>query len=252
MKTFLNSQTLCASFFLCVFVAKPLFMPDFKHRSLQKELLDSDDIPFEDIRQNMMELNIINTLLGGHSITIKGVKALLIGTNTSPIICEIGCGGGDNLYAISSKIQNIQPIGIDIKRECIETAQQNYPSINAQWIASDYRKASFNQVPDIIFSSLFCHHFTNKQLVEQLKWMHKNSTIGFFINDLHRHPLAYYSIKLITKLFSKSYLVKNDAPISVLRGFTKKEWEAIFQEAGITNYSIKWMWAFRHLIIVRK
>ena len=62
-------------------------MIDFKTRSLQKELLDKDDIPFADIRQNMMELNIINTLLGGHSITIKGVKALLIGTNTTPIIC---------------------------------------------------------------------------------------------------------------------------------------------------------------------
>ncbi len=227
-------------------------MIDFKHRSLQKELLDSDAIPFEDIRQNMQELNIINTLLGGHSITIKGVKALLKETNNSSTICEIGCGGGDNLLAINSKIQNIQPIGIDIKKECIDTAKQNYPSINAQWIASDYRKATLNQVPTIIFSSLFCHHFTNEQLVEQLKWMNQNSKIGFFINDLHRHPLAYYSIKLITKLFSKSYLVKNDAPISVLRGFKRKEWENIFKEAGISNYSIQWKWAFRHLIIVHK
>ena len=48
---------------------------------------------------------------------------------------------------------------------------------------------------------------------------------GFFINDLHRHPLAYHSIRILTSLFSKSYLVKNDAPLSVLRGFKKKELE---------------------------
>ena len=232
-------------------------MPDFKQRSLLKELLDGDTIPFKDIKQNMMELNTINTLLGGHSITIKGVKALLNNKDTlTPIICEIGCGGGDNLLAITSLFKKkhkwAKLIGIDIKKECIDTAMELFPDTTAMWMCNDYAKATFLQQPTIIFSSLFCHHFSNEQLVQQLQWMQQNCTNGFFINDLHRHPLAYYSIKFITQLFSKSYLVKNDAPISVLRGFTKKEWENIFRQAGITNYSIKWMWAFRHLIIVRK
>jgi hypothetical protein len=78
--------------------------------------------------------------------------------------------------------------------------------------------------------------------------MQQNSQLGFFINDLHRHWMAYYSIKLLTRLFSKSYLVKNDAPLSVHRGFKKKEWNAIFTEAGIRNFSCKWRWAFRWLI----
>ncbi len=233
------------------------FMPDFKQRSPLKELLDRDDIPFEDIRQNMMELNTINTLSGGHSITIKGVSALLNDKDTdTPIICEIGCGGGDNLHAVAASFKKknkwVKLIGIDIKKECITTAMESFPDETAMWICNDYAKATFLQQPDIIFSSLFCHHFTNEQLVEQLQWMYKNSMKGFFINDLHRHPVAYYFIKYISKLISKSYLVKNDAPISVLRGFTKKEWEVILQEAGITNYSIKWMWAFRYLIVVWK
>ena len=232
-------------------------MPDFKQRSPLKELLDSDTIPFEDIRQNMLELNIINTLLGGHAITIKGVKALWNDKNLhTPIICEIGCGGGDNLQAVATSFKKkskwVKLIGIDIKKECIATAMESFRDKTALWICNDYAKATFLQQPDLIFSSLFCHHFHNEQLVQQLKWMHQNCTMGFFINDLHRHTLAYYSIKFITKLFSKSYLVKNDAPISVLRGFTKKEWEVLLQQAGITSYTIKWKWAFRHLIIVRK
>ena len=102
----------------------------------------------------------------------------------------------------------------------------------------------------IIFSSLFCHHFTNEQLVEMLLWMQKNSLHGFFINDLHRHAIAYYFIKSATALFSQSRLVKNDAPVSVLRGFKKREWKDLFQKAGISNYSIKWKWAFRFLVVV--
>ena len=38
---------------------------NFSVRSHQKELLDKDDIPFDLIRQNMHELNVINTFLGG-------------------------------------------------------------------------------------------------------------------------------------------------------------------------------------------
>jgi 2-polyprenyl-3-methyl-5-hydroxy-6-metoxy-1,4-benzoquinol methylase len=226
-------------------------MVNLTNRSYKSELLDADNILFEDIKCNMQELNTINTLLGGHGITIKGVKHFL--QENKPLhICEIGCGGGDNLQAISTiKNTTISFTGVDLKKECIDFAKKQYPLLNANWIASDYRKANFTTKPDVIFSSLFCHHFTETQLVEMLIWVKENSVQGFFINDLQRNTLAYYLIKWLTKIFSKSYLVKNDAPLSVARGFHKKEWEAIFEKAGITNYSIKWKWAFRYLIVCK-
>ena len=113
-----------------------LRMIDLTNRSLQKELLDAADIPFADIKQNMKELNTVNSLLGGHKITIDGIKKLIgRNSNTSITICEIGCGGGDNLKAIDDfcKKKNIEAnfIGIDIKTECIEFAKQQYPNLNA-------------------------------------------------------------------------------------------------------------------------
>ena len=78
--------------------------------------------------------------------------------------------------------------------------------------------------------------------------MKENCTIGFFINDLQRNTIAYFSIAMLTKMFSKSYLVKNDAPLSVARGFHKNEWQKIFSLAGINNFSVQWKWAFRYLI----
>jgi hypothetical protein len=46
-------------------------------------------------------------------------------------------------------------------------------------------------------------------------------------------------------------MVKYDAPLSVLRAFRKKELIGILQAAGITRYTLRWMWAFRWQIIVQ-
>ena len=233
-------------------------MINLTNRSYKKELLDNDDIPFADIKQNMKELNTINEYLGGHKITIAGVEALIeTHAITKPIcICEIGCGGGDNLVAVNEFCirRNIPVnfIGIDIKPECIEFAKNKHIFLNANWITHDYKNVNFGETkPDIIFSSLFCHHFDETELTQMLQWMNQHAVMGFFINDLHRHPVAWYSIKWLTSLFSKSYLVKNDAPLSVARGFKKNEWKQILKTARISNYSLTWKWAFRYLVICR-
>lgn len=227
-------------------------MPDFSARSSEKEILDDPSVPFEEIRQNMQELNTINTLLGGHAITIKGFKKLL-GARKEITICEIGCGGGDNLFVIKEwcKKTGIQAklTGIDMNAHAIEFARRQYGHLGIEFVCSDYRDG--NVYPDILFSSLFCHHFSNDELILMLRWMQQHCKAGFFINDLHRHPLAWCSIRVLTKAFSRSYLVKNDAPLSVLRGFKKREWQQLLKKAGMVA-DVSWKWAFRHLIVYQK
>jgi 2-polyprenyl-3-methyl-5-hydroxy-6-metoxy-1,4-benzoquinol methylase len=230
-------------------------MPNFLQRSNQLELLDNPNTPFAAIRANMQELNTINTLLGGHKITIAGCKQLLLG-NTKPIVtvCEVGCGGGDNLIALhkwaTKNNTTLHFIGIDINQNCIAFAKEQCVDIPATFICADYRKVQFAQKPDIIFSSLFCHHFSNSALNEVLQWKKTNAILGFFINDLQRNFFAYYAIKIITAIFSKSYLVKNDAPISVLRGFWFNEWQQLLVNNKLVA-NVRWQWAFRYLIVYK-
>lgn len=245
-------------------------MPDFSKRSYQKEFLDGDNIHPAELTKNLQELEFINKYLGGHRIIITGINALLDGwyksnaPDDSLLICEIGCGGGDNLKAIekwcSSKDITARFIGVDINKECIAYAKENCKELDAEWITSDYKTIKLNHKPDIIFSSLFCHHFTDEELDYQFQWMKQNSRVGFFVSDLHRHPLAYYSILVLTKLFSGSRLVKNDAPLSVLRGFKRKELESFRSQLysqtiarnGNARLCIKWQWAFRWLMFFKK
>lgn len=231
-------------------------MPSFRLRSARKELIDETHIPFADIRRNMQELDIINSRLGGHRITVRGCRELLKGIPEDQTIhiVEIGCGGGDNLRVLKNWCGdrvNFRLTGIDINPDCIRYARSVPENEGIEFTCIDYRTVQFDSTPEIVFSSLFCHHFSNEELIGMMDWIKQNSRLGCFINDLHRHPLAYYSILIITKLFSRSYLVQNDAPLSVLRGFRKREWESILSGAGIRKALIRWQWAFRWLIICK-
>ena len=229
-------------------------MMNLKHRSYKKELLDDEDIDSADLRRNLDELNFINTWLGGHKVSIEGFKKLLQ-KEKKITVCEIGCGGGDNIFAIARWCARngveASFIGIDMKPVCIDFAKQKNGHDSAEWIVSDYAKVKFHSKPDIIFSSLFCHHFTDEQLAFQLAWMKENSKHGFFINDLERNRIAHQLIKWLTRLFSRSYLVKNDAPLSVARGFKKDEWKKLLKEADVYEYVVENKWAFRHLVVCK-
>jgi hypothetical protein len=81
--------------------------------------------------------------------------------------------------------------------------------------------------------------------------MKQNSRVGFFINDLHRNFFAYYSIKFLTGIFSKSYLVKNDAPLSVVRGFSRSELKNLCNKAIAEKATVSWKWAFRYIVMYK-
>jgi Methyltransferase domain len=235
-------------------------MLNFKNRFQGFELLDeiNNSIDKLDLQQNLSELNTINTLLGGHSITLSGFKHLLkCHYHQAPIIvAEIGCGGADNIIVLAKycKLHNIEAqfYGIDLKYDCIEFAKAKCSHFdNIIFIESSYELVAFKTTPHIIFNSLFCHHFSNNQIKTMFDWMTANCTIGFFINDLQRNKIGYWSIKLLTQLFSRSYLVKNDAPISVKRGFIKNDFK-YYKNNLEGKLIIHWRWAFRFLIIYTK
>jgi hypothetical protein len=53
------------------------------------------------------------------------------------------------------------------------------------------------------------------------------------VNDLHRHAVAYGSIRALAAMFSKSRMVRHDGPLSVLRAFRPQELLDIARRAGV-------------------
>jgi len=226
-----------------------------ENRSYQKELLDEEHIEPSLLFQNLKELNFINRYLGGHRISVKGISTLLKKHKDLQHLMDIGCGGGDALMAMyrwsDKRKLKLHYTGSDLKSDCIAYAEKYCEGIPAiQFRQEDFRTVlNTDRSISAVHAALFFHHFTEEEIVQFLK-VCKDYKVAVVINDLERNILAYYSIKILTRLFSSSPLVKNDAPLSVARGFKKKEWRAILKSAGIDHYTIESCWAFRHLIII--
>ena len=207
------------------------------------------------VDQSLAELDAINYWLGGDWVSLKGLKKL-IDKNKQPFsIIDLGCGSGALLSQMAQEYQDQlnSGVGIDANAYILKYArdaqaafkQLSFINVNVL----DAAEKEFNC--DILHASLFLHHFSHDELVMLFKKFMTQRGRGMVISDLHRHWLAYYSIKYLTQWFSKSKMVQNDGPLSVMRGFRRKEWIRIFEAVGIENYQIRWKWAFRWQIIIK-
>ncbi|MCU0367830.1 MAG: methyltransferase domain-containing protein [Cyclobacteriaceae bacterium] len=232
---------------------------DFSTRSEAEELMDDLACQGEVVNQTLRELDFINQWLGGNQITISAVKEIWkrLPKDQTITIADLGCGSGEILRIMAQlaikENRNVQLIGFDANPKIIEYARMHsneFPNISfeAQNVFScDFQKRKF----DIVTATLFMHHFSKADLVNLLSSLIKQTSKAIIINDIHRHHFAYYSIKWLTQLFSRSEMVKFDAPLSVLRAFTKQEWKDIMGCLHEKRYTLSWKWAFRWKLIVK-
>jgi 2-polyprenyl-3-methyl-5-hydroxy-6-metoxy-1,4-benzoquinol methylase len=231
---------------------------NFSIRSSESETMDDLQCSGPILNQTLRELEFINKWLGGNNVTTNALNLFSFQSlpDTKFTIADLGCGGGDMLRLINRwakrKNLNVELIGIDANPNIIKYAINSAaPSNNISFYALDIFSDEFRKLKfDIVIGTLFFHHFSEAELIRFFTDLRKQVSLGIIINDIHRHFLAYYSIQWLTKLFSKSSMVKNDAPLSVRKAFSRAELENILIKAGYSNFQIKWKWAFRWQVIV--
>jgi ubiquinone/menaquinone biosynthesis C-methylase UbiE len=194
----------------------------FDERADQSELMDDLSRPDQEFAAAYRELEIINRWLGG----IRAIKRFLPAGN-NPLILDVAAGGCDVSEAIAKKLRCRMVVldrntrGLSFTRKCLPVA--------ADALDLPFADGSF----DIVMTSLFFHHFSKADCARVLTEMWRISKRLVVVNDLHRHALAYLSIRVLTALFSNSGMVKHDAPVSVRRAFRPRELLDIADAAGV-------------------
>lgn len=219
--------------------------------------MDDPEIPAALLHKNLRELDMLNRHLGGHAISLAGIKELMTDRSKLYHIVDLGCGSGDVLKYIARWARanqfRVKLTGIDNNPQAIKYLEEQsaaFPEISG--VVADYTQfLEKTTAVDIVHCALFCHHLEDQALHELFSSLKVQARIGFVINDLQRNPLAYYSVWLLTRLLNGSALSKHDGPVSVLRAFKRKEIAGLLQKAGLEAFSIQWKWIFRYLVVVK-
>jgi len=235
---------------------------DFSRRSEEAEKIDFPDlVSADEMKATLRELRLVNAWLGGAKACLDSLKPLLSSlAKTRPgqtlRVVDFGSGGADIPIAVVEWARKrgwpIHVVAIDFNEVACRFASEaasRHPEIEV--VRADVfhlclRAGAF----DVAVYSAFLHHFTGAEIAEILSNCHGTVATAIVINDLQRSRLAYLGIRALTRLFSSSEAVRNDGPLSVLKGFQRRELKEILARCGFSRARIEWRWAFRYAVTI--
>jgi len=230
---------------------------DTRYRSDKTEIMDDFSMNGELLRDTLDKLGNINKWLGGNRVTLGGIKQLLKGQpkDKTYTIIDLGCGHGDILRLVADFGRNndysFQLIGIDANLDAIDYANElslEYPELtfrNEDIFSEEFQNSNY----DIALTTLFLHHFKEKEILTLLDGLSTNATLGIVVNDLQRSEIAYGLFRLLSLAISNQMIVQ-DGLTSILRAFKKEDLENISQQLNLKS-KIRWKWAFRYQWLIK-
>lgn len=224
-------------------------MGDFSQRSNEQEIMDGGIGSFELFDESLKQIEAVNHLTLGYRPLLSWVDRQLQSHEPRPVtILDVGCGRGDLLRRIWSlarkKTVTVRLTGVDIDSWSAPAARQATP----EYMDIDYRIGNVFDMDieaDFIVCSHVTHHMKNEELVAFIRWLEAHGRRGWFIGDLHRHPISFILAKMFLWLAPVNSMIRNDGPVSVARAFTAKDWREILKQAGVPA-QIRWHFPFRY------
>jgi len=194
---------------------------DLSVRSNETELMDDLSRPDSEFVEAYNELTAVNKHLGG----IRAVERFLPEDTMS--VLDVAAGGCDVGEALASR-RKCRAVSLDMNPRGLKMARQTAP------VAGDALQLPFaDRTFDAVICSLFFHHLTTAECVSVLREMWRVARRIVIVNDLHRNRVAHASIRVLSALFSRSTMFRNDSAASVRRAFRPAELVDVAKTAGV-------------------
>jgi ubiquinone/menaquinone biosynthesis C-methylase UbiE len=221
-------------------------------RSLEKEMMDLPGNSRELLEEDLANLRTINRSLGAYRGVLRYLRGVTrAGRIRAFSLLDLGTGAGDIPAALARWARkegiDVKIVGLDLDQVTLDVAGEQTQScpevslVRADVFRLPFLPSSF----DFVHASQLLHHFTEDEIVALLKDCSTIARRGILVSDLVRHPLAYYGISALARLFSRNKMTRTDAPLSVKRAFTLGEWRALFSRAGLDAARVAPLFPFR-------
>jgi SAM-dependent methyltransferase len=224
-------------------------MRSFAERSSETELMDTEAVDFEEFRACLKNLALVNTLTLTHHPLMawlgRATRQFKPGDRVS--VVDIGYGYGEVLRAVHDwcLAKGFEPdlTGIDLNPWSAASARAATPTgTRIDYRTGDVFAYEPSRPVQFVVSSQFTHHLGDSDVVRFIAWMERTATHGWFICDLHRHPVPYYVFKALARLARWHRFIQHDGPVSIARSFRRAEWRRLAAAAGLAPDAITVAW----------
>ncbi|MGH9589956.1 MAG: methyltransferase domain-containing protein [Terracidiphilus sp.] len=164
--------------------------------------------------------------------------------NSHPIhILDVGCGYGDGLRRVERWVHargvKVELTGLDLSEDTIGIAAEATPRTSGiRWIAGNIFTYKPDKPVHMVISSLFTHHLAEADVIRFLRWMELHAVLGWFVNDLSRHPTPYYIFCAFSRAMKFHPYVQHDGPVSIARSFVHEDWQRMCTGAGLKERDV--------------
>ncbi len=230
-------------------------LPDFSRRSTAAEWMDASSADPDQLAACLVDLSRVNRATLAYGPTVRYLERALptLRRLGRPVqIIDVGSGFGDTLRAVARWARARElPVcctGVDANPVATRAAAAaTPPELGIRWVAADVFGHPATEAADVVVSSLVAHHLTDPEIAALLQWMERHAEVGWFVSDLHRHPVPYHVFRLGSWLARLHPFVQHDGPVSIARSFVRADWERLLAEAGIgaAIVVIRWELPFR-------
>jgi ubiquinone/menaquinone biosynthesis C-methylase UbiE len=225
-------------------------------RIYEEELLDAGVGTDDDVARNLSDLRRVNRWLGGTRVTLKALDREVSAAGLHQFtLLDVGTGSADIPQAILARYDqrkiSATVFAADISERNLRVARVKLGTdpriqmVQANALQLPFAPGSF----DFVTASLFLHHFTDDDVIVLLRSFGRLARRAVVVNDLVRNLVPYYFARLTGPLLATSFMTRNDAPVSVLRGFTSAELMRMAGAASLRNVAITRVFPFRLMLV---
>jgi SAM-dependent methyltransferase len=202
-----------------------------------RETLDDPRADPVAVRRTLADIVRLNTLFGGTRAVVEALEPVFrrAGRDARWTLLDVGAGSGDIARAAVRVARRhgltLTPIGIELNR----TAAQAALAAGVSMIVADGSRLPLGPASvDVVVASQVLHHLPRDVAIQWIAGFDRLARRAVVLADLRRSRVAMAGVWLAAVPLGLNRMTRHDAVVSLQRGYTVAEFNAMLREAGVS------------------
>lgn len=204
------------------------------------EILDDPGADPALVRAELSDLALINRWFGGTRAVVRALLPLLPEAGGTCTLLDVGTGSGDIPRAVARAARRrgvtVRPVGIDRSPVAARVAQ----TTGLATAVSDGGSLPLaSRSVDFVVLSQVLHHLPPAVAARWIRELTRVARRAVILADLRRSRVAMAAMWVVSFPLGLHPVTRRDAVLSLQRGYTDAELEALLREAGVQTRVVR-------------